>query len=152
MPLGGLHDLLPGTPDDVEIEQVVGVNVAPFARQYLLEHGAAIRRRRGIPQGDREGVLADRGVRVVHLLEHAQVGGMVGNRQEVERRLQAHLDSGRVRERFSPGEPVGVVRIGARAEDVGVEGVLRVDVDVAEVGVARRPALDGVGCRGRVAG
>lgn len=141
VPFGSLHDLLPGARDDVEIEQVVRFDEAPFPWQHFLEHGAAIRRRCGIPQGDREGMPADRRVRVVHLLEHAQIGRMVGNREKVERRFQAHLDAGRVRQRFSLGEPVGIVGIGAGAEDVGVERVLRMDVNVAEVGVADRPAL-----------
>ena len=158
VPLGSLHDLLPGTLDDAEIEQVVGVDVAPFARQHFLEHRAAVRRRRGAPQRDREWMLAHCRVRVVHLLEHAQVGGVVGDRQEVERRLEAHLDTGRVRQRLALGVSVGVVGVVAGAEDVGVERVLGVYVNVAEVGVAYRPALGAVartsGFRrcGRVAG
>ena len=63
---------------------------------------------------------------------------MVGDREEVERGLEAHLDSGCVGQRFALGVPVGVVRIVAGAVDVGVEGVLRVDVKVAEVGVSSR--------------
>ena len=97
-------------------------------------------------------MLAHRGVRVVHLLEHAQIGGVVGDGQEVERRLQAHLDTGRVHQGFALGESVGVVGIVAGAENVRVERVLRMDVDVAEVRVASRSALDGVGCCRRVAG
>lgn len=150
--LGRFHDLLPGGFDDVEIEQVVRVDESPFAGQHLLEHGTAVRRRRGAPQGDRERMLAHGGVRVVHLLEHAQIGGVVGDGQEVERRLQAHLDAGRVHQGFALGESVGVVGIVPGAEDVRVERVLRVDVDVAEVRVPNRSALNGAGCCRRVAG
>ena len=69
---------------------------------------------------------------------------MIGHRQEVERagpKLEAK--AARMVDRFSAREPVGVVRIGADAEQVGVDGVPRVDVEIAEVGVT-----EGVG-RGR---
>ena len=136
--LGGRDDLLPCAPDDVEIEQIVRIDIASLTRQDFPEDGGAIAGRFGASERDRQRMSANLGIGVVHLLEHAQVGGMVGDREEVERRLEAHLDSGRVGQRFSPGEPVSVVRVVAGAVDVGVEGVLRVDVKVAEVSVASR--------------
>ena len=134
--LSGRDDLPPCALYDAEIEQVVRIDIASLTRHHFPENGGAIVGRLGAPKCDRQRMPANRGIGVVHLLEHAQVGGVVGDREEVERRLEAHFDSGRVGQRFAPGEPVGVVRIVAGAVDVGVEGVLRVDVKVAEVGVS----------------
>ncbi len=50
-------------------------------------------------------------------------------------------------DRFSACEPVGMVRIGAAAEQVSVDGVPRVDVEIAEVGVLERVRRGrGLGC------
>ena len=136
--LCGRDDLPPCAPYDAEIEQVVRIDVSSLTRQHFPENGDAIVGGFGAPEGDRQRMPANAGIGVVHLLEHAQVGGMVGDREEVERGLEAHLDSGCVGQRFALGVPVGVVRIVAGAVDVGVEGVLRVDVKVAEVGVSSR--------------
>ena len=63
---------------------------------------------------------------------------MIGDRQEVERpALELHLEAGRVLDRLALGVPVGVVGRRAHVEDEGVERVAGVDVEVAEVGLAR---------------
>ena len=63
---------------------------------------------------------------------------MVGDRGEVERAaLELDLEAGRVVDRLAARELVGVVGGRAHVEDEGVERVLGVDVEVAEVGLAR---------------
>ena len=66
---------------------------------------------------------------------------MVGDRGEVERAaLELDLEAGRVVDRLAARELVGVVGGRAHVEDERVERVLGVDVEVAEVGLARSGA------------
>ena len=77
---------------------------------------------------------------------------MIGHGLEVEgAALELDLVAARVLDRLTLGEPVGVVGIRPRPEQVGVEGVLRVHVQVAEVGVLERVRRRAVAGDGSVA-
>ena len=72
---------------------------------------------------------------------------MIGDREEVERRVgQPHLEAGRVVDRLALRVAVGVVGRRAHVEDERVERQLRVDVEVAEVGVAIAVLRGRAGC------
>jgi len=81
----------------------------------------------------------ERILRVVGGRHFVEKGAVIGHRQEVERAgPELEAKAARMVDRFSAREPVGVVRIGADAEQVGVDRVPRVDVEIAEVGVLER--------------
>ena len=98
-----------------------------------------------LEQAPGERVCMQRVVRVVQRPQDAQVRGVVGDAEEVERpAAELHLVTQRMGDGFSFRVPVGIVRRRAHAEAVGVEGVDRVDVEVAEQGLARmRTVLGG---------
>jgi len=78
---------------------------------------------------------------------------VVGHGVEVERTAgNGHVEAGRVFDRLTFCEAIGVVGRAAHIEDIGVETVARVDVHVAEIGVAlcivaRRSAFRGCALR-----
>ena len=63
---------------------------------------------------------------------------MVRYTLEVERPVELDVEPSRVLDRVPLGELVGLVGTGAGAEDEGVVGKARVDVQVAEPGLALR--------------
>ena len=78
---------------------------------------------------------------------------MIGDGQKVERlALKLEAEAARVVDRLSPRVAVGVVGFGADRELVGVEGVARVDVEIAEVGVTQRAGRGGRVLLGSAAG
>ncbi len=70
--------------------------------------------------------------------QHAQVFGVIGDRQKIERtRGQTQLESHRMPDRRAFRVAVGVVRCRANIEDVRVERIARVQMKIAEVHVAQ---------------
>ena len=136
--LGRLDDLGPGAPDDVHVQMLVfalpGAKVGPHAD----EDAAAIVGLFGHAHVGGDRVVIGRRALFGHRREHAEVHAVVGHALEVERPVELHVEAGGMLDRPALGELVGVVRVGRRAEDEGIEGVAGVDVKVAEVGVLRR--------------
>ncbi len=85
----------------------------------------------------RRGQLADRGRRVVRELDHADVLGVVGDARPIERRVDLDLVAQRVLDGLALEVLVGVARIGeAVPDEPGIERPARVDVRLAEIGLA----------------
>ncbi len=57
---------------------------------------------------------------------------MIRHRIEVERLLQLEIEAPRMGNRLAPGKAIGIVGCGERAKRVRIEGIGRVDVEVAE--------------------
>ena len=104
--------------------------------------------------GDEVGHELPHGVRYVLLGvhdrgQHAEEAGVVGDRVEVERRVEPDLEAGGVGQRSALRVAVGVVGGGAGAVEERVVGEVGVGVEVAEVGVAQGVRLGRGGFLGR---
>ena len=73
---------------------------------------------------------------------------MVRDALEVQRPVELEIEAGGVLDRVPLGELVGLVGTGAGGEHEGVVGVARVDVQVAEEGLAVRGRSGGSGRAG----
>ena len=71
-------------------------------------------------------------------LDQPEEHGVVGHRVKVQRLAQLHLESAGVGQGLTLGIAVGVVRGIGDAEYIGIEGVGRVYMQVAKVGIALR--------------
>ncbi len=158
MALGGRHRLLPGGAKHGGIQQVIGaIELLAQIRKHGLKGHETCCRGFGLADTDRDRVLAGPGLRVAHLRQHAHVHGVIRHAQKVQRPVELHLETGRMIDGLAQSIDIGRVRRGARPEDEGVEGELRVHVQIAEVGVAggvplnpgrRRGSARRVGLRG----
>ena len=142
--LGGVDDRLPGGGFGVVLRVLRQLGELAAAEPLDGARETAPFAQIGPEFGRVEGILG-----VVHLREHAEVQAVVGYRLEVEgAALQLELVAAGVFDRLALGEPVGVVGVRARAEQVRIEGVLGVHVEVAEVGVLQRVRRRGVAAAG----
>ena len=116
--LGGLDDLAPGASHHVQVEQIVGLLLLGAAdeRQNGLKGLADLLGRLGVAQVGGNLMLACLGGLVKHLRQHAQVGGVVGHRLEVQGFVHLHFETFRVGQRTALGEGVGVIGSGPGAE------------------------------------
>jgi hypothetical protein len=103
-------------------------------------------------RGDLENLAAEIGLEQLLVAirdgdRQAEVLGVVGHHQEVERSAQARLQSGGRGHRLALGEAVGVVGRDLRTDETGIGRVRRVQMGVAEQDLVRK-VLPG---QGRVA-
>ena len=146
--LGRGNGLAPRGADDVEVQQPLpvaqGVGTDLAVRLSPVRPGERSRPDRGHQLG--RGVGRDGLLRIHHRGEHPEEAGVIGHRVEVERRVEPDLEPRRMGQRLAPRVTVGVVRCGARPVEERVVGEVRMDVEVAEIGVPQRVGRR-VGCR-----
>ena len=142
----GPDDLAPGGTDDVLVELLAVARVGVLHESHVGLQGGedAAPLLDGLGVADSLGgrVVVCRLVRVLHRRQHAEVVRVVRDALEIERPVELQFEPGRMLDRVPLGELVGLVRAGAGAEHESVVGVRRVDVQVAEEGLAVRG-----GCR-----
>ena len=135
--LRGVDDRLPGSGQGV-VPPVLGQG-CHLAAAKRLDGSLEAANRSGLAQIGPEFGVVEGTLGVVHFRQDAQVEAVIGHSLEVESaRLQLDLMPTGVLDRFTLGEPVGVVGVCARPEQVGIEGVASVYVEVTEVGVVKR--------------
>ena len=141
--LGELDGLLPDRAGDLRRHERLDRRPAHQDLDAVDEDPLHLFRRVGLhDERLRGGQLADRRLGIVRQLDHADVLGVVGDARPVERRDDLDLVPCRVLDGFALEVLVGVSGIGdAVPEQPGVERPARVDVGLAEVGVALRVPL-----------
>ena len=142
--LGGVDGLAPGRAKHIGIGRHVALTEG--VRAYLAL-GLSPGRPRQRPGRDSVHELGGRVARgrlrwIDHRRQHAQEAGVVGDRVEIQRRIELDLEAGRMGQRLALRVAVGVVGRGPGAVEEGVVREVGVRVEVAEVGIAQ-----GVGTR-----
>ena len=138
--LGRRDGLLPGGAHDVQVEQALAIaeGVRPDGGVGCRPLRAPQRTGRDVLRERRVGMARDLLPGIQHRRQHAEEAGVVGDRVEVQRRVEPDLESGRVGQGLSLRVAVGVVGGGPGAVEERVVREAGVRVEVAEIGGAQR--------------
>ena len=130
--LGGGDDLGPGALAVVVVSERLG------ERARLGVIAAPGRGQGRVEEAERRRFFVPRMLRIQQRRHGAEIRRVIGDRVEVERFVETHLEAGRVHQCAPGGEAVGIVRAAAGGEGERVERETGVHVEVAEIGVPFR--------------
>ena len=114
--------------------------------QYRLKSSACTRSTRRPANHRHKLMVSVIATPIRYLAHHAEVKGVVGHHQEIQRLFHLHHEARGMLDGRTLGELIGIVGRAPGAHQIGVERQDGVDVGIAEIGIAQRIGFDAWHC------